>query len=134
MLPSTQPFFLHNLLSHPSFLSLYLPKLFRVCGKQHSVLVFILPTVEENSQFRNMLIQHTCSMASAIQSSENLTQTNARNVNNSALESMKCSIELRDNFFCILFTISFLKKNFFTVLATGKHTFFSHFLCDMIYG
>lgn len=85
--------------------------------------------MEENSQLRNVLIRHTCSMASGIQSSEDPTQTNARNVNNSALESMKCSVKFRDNIFCVLFTLFFF-------LATVKRTFFSLLYYDIwvVYG
>lgn len=53
---------------------------------------------------QNMLMRHACSMASEIQTSESLAWINARNANNSALESMKCLVEFRDNFFCV-FTI-----------------------------
>lgn len=75
-----------------------------------------VPTVEENPQLRNMLIQHACSVVSRIQCSANAAQTNARNVSNSALESMEYSVESRDNLFVFRRFLNSEVHFFFTLL------------------
>lgn len=103
---STQPFFPHNL---HGLIPHFDPFICQMCSKCVVNSIFCPSSGSCNcgGKFpaQNVLIQPACSMASDSQPSESPARINARNVNNSALESMKCLVEFRDNFYCALFTI-----------------------------
>lgn len=111
LLCCTSPFSPHSL--HYPIPLLY-PSMCQMCSKHIVNSIFCPSSGSCNCGGKfpalNMLMRHACSMASEIQTSESPAWINARNVNNSALESMKCLVEFRDNFVCV-FTISFVFCN-----------------------